>query len=174
MAMTLERKKAIVAEVAEVAGKAQSAVAAEYRGLTAPEMVELHKVARESRVYLRVVKNTLAKRAVEGTAFEPMGEALAGPLVLAFSLEGPGDAARVIKSFSKEHEKLKPHLVAVEGKVLPPSEIERLASLPTREEAIAQLMAVMKAPIEKLVRTLAEPHSRLVRLLAAIRDQKQA
>ncbi len=174
MGLTLERKKAIVAEVAEVAARAQSAVAAEYRGLTALEMVALHKAARETRVYLKVVKNTLARRAVQGTPFEPLGEALEGPLLLAFSLEGPGDAARVIRAFAKEHEKLRPRLVAVEGKVLPPEGLEQLASLPTREEAIARLMAVMKAPIEKLVRTLAEPHARLVRLLAAIRDQKQA
>ncbi len=174
MALRLEQKKAIVAEVSEVAAKAHSAVVAEYRGLTVPEMTELRKKARESQVYLRVVKNTLARRALENTDYAGMNDKLVGPLLYAFSLEEPGSAARVIKDFLKEHEHLKPKLVAVGGTVYGPEELERLASLPTKEQAISMLMAVMKAPVEKLVRTLAEPHAKLVRTIAAVRDQKQA
>ncbi len=173
MALRLEQKKAIVAEVSDVAARAHSAIAAEYRGLTAAEMTDLHKKARESQVYLRVVKNTLARRALEGSDYACMSEQLVGPLLLAFSLEEPGSAARVIKDFAKEHEQLKPKLVAVSGQLFGPEELERLASLPTKEQAISMLMAVMKAPIEKLVRTMAEPHAKLVRTIAAVRDQKQ-
>lgn len=174
MALRLEQKQAFVAEVANVAAKAHSAIAAEYRGLTVPEMTELRKRARESQVYLRVVKNTLARRALAGTDYACMSEGLVGPLLLAFSLEEPGSAARVIKEFAKEHEQLKPKLVAFGGKLYSPEELDRLASLPTKEQAISMLMAVMKAPVQKLVRTLAEPHAKLVRVIAAVRDQKQA
>lgn len=174
MALRLEQKKAVVAEVMSVAAQAHSAVAAEYRGLTAPEMTELRKQARESQVYLRVVKNTLACRALAGTDYACMTEGLVGPLLLAFSLEEPGSAARVIKDFAKEHEQLTPKLVAFGGKLYGPGELDRLASLPTKEQAISMLMAVIKAPVEKLARTLAEPHAKLVRTIAAVRDQKQA
>ncbi len=173
MALRLEQKKAVVAEVSKVAGQAMSAVAAEYRGLTVPEMTELRKQARDSQVYLRVVKNTLARRALEGTEYACMNDGLVGPLLLAFSLEEPGSAARVIKEFGKEHEHLKPKLVAVGGQLFGPEELDRLATLPTKDQAISMLMAVMKAPVEKFVRTLAEPHAKLVRTLAAVRDQKQ-
>ncbi len=174
MALNLEGKKKIVAEVATVANEALSAIAAEYRGLTVVEMTELRKQARESGVYLRVVKNTLARRALEGTEYECMREGLVGPLMLAFSMEDPGSAARVIKAFSKEHEKLVVRLVAVGGELLDPSDIQRLADLPTRDQAISMLMAVMKAPVEKLARTLNEVPGKLVRTIAAIRDQKES
>ncbi|MGA7799237.1 MAG: 50S ribosomal protein L10 [Gammaproteobacteria bacterium] len=174
MALTLEEKKAVVAEVAEVAGSALSAVAAEYRGLTVGQMTSLRLKAREGGVYLRVVKNTLARRALTGTEFECMNEALEGPLVLAFSQEDPGAAARVIKDFAKEHEKLAVKLVSVGGQLLPAGDIERLAKLPTREQAISLLMATMQAPVAKFVRTLNEVPGKLVRTVAAIRDQKQA
>ncbi|HHC73022.1 MAG TPA: 50S ribosomal protein L10 [Thiotrichales bacterium] len=174
MSLTLEQKKAVVAEVAEVASKAWSAVAAEYRGLTVEEMTELRVKARGEGVYLRVIKNTLAKRAVQGTEFECIQEGLVGPLLLAFSLEDPGAAARVIKEFAKEHEKLVVRMVAVGGQMLPASEIERLASLPTRDQALSMLMAVMKAPLDKFARTLNEVPGKLVRTVAAIRDQKEA
>lgn len=174
MALRLDDKKAVVAEVAAVAAKAHSAVAAEYRGLTVSELTNLRKVARESGVYLRVIKNTLARRAVEGTEFACMQDGLVGPLILAFSIEDPGSAARVVYDFSKQHEKLAVKLVAVGGKLYGASEIERLSKLPNKEQALAILMGVMKAPIEKFVRTLAEPHAKLVRTVAAVRDQKQA
>jgi large subunit ribosomal protein L10 len=174
VALRLDDKKVVVAEVAAVAAQAHSAVAAEYRGLSVSALTQLRKEARESGVYLRVVKNTLARKAVEGTNFECMQDGLVGPLILAFSLEDPGSAARVVSAFAKTNDKLVVKLVAVGGKQYGPSELERLASLPNREQAIGMLMGTMKAPIEKFVRTLAEPHAKFVRTVAAVRDQKQA
>lgn len=174
MALNLEGKKAVVSEVAAVAAEAHSAVAAEYRGLGVDALTDLRSRARQGGVYVRVVKNTLAKRALEGTDFECMREGLVGPLILAFSQEDPGSAARVIKDFGKENEMLNVKMLAIGGQVLEASELDRLASLPTKEQAISMLMAVMKAPVEKFVRTLAEPHAKMVRTVAAIRDQKQS
>ena len=174
MALNLEQKKAVVAEVADAASKALAAVAAEYRGLTVEEMTELRAKAREGGVYLKVAKNTLVRRAVEGTEYECMQESLAGPILLAFSMEDPGAAARLVKEYSKDHNKLIAKLVAVGGQMYDASELERLSSLPTYDQAIAILMGVMKAPIEKFVRTLAEPHTKLVRTVAAVRDAKHA
>jgi large subunit ribosomal protein L10 len=174
MALTLEQKKAVVAEVADAAKSAHSAIAAEYRGLTVSEMTELRQKARSEGVYLKVAKNTLVKRAVEGTDFECMSEGLTGPLLFAFSMEDPGAAARLIKDYAKENDKLVARLVAIGAELHDASELERLAKLPTRDQAIAMLMGVMKAPIEKFVRTLAEPHTKLVRTVAAVRDSKQA
>lgn len=174
MALSLEQKKAVVAEVAEAASKALAAVAAEYRGLTVEEMTELRAKARADGVYLKVAKNTLVRRAIEGTEYECMQESLTGPLLLAFSMEDPGAAARLVKDYAKSHDKLIARLVAVGGELYDASELERLSSLPTRDQALAILMGVMKAPIEKLVRTLAEPHGKLVRTVAAVRDAKQA
>ena len=174
MALNLEQKKAVVAEVAEVAAKALAAVAAEYRGLTVEEMTDLRVKARASGVYVKVAKNTLVRRAVEGTDYECMQDALTGPILLAFSMDDPGAAARLVKEYSKDHQKLIARLVAVGGQLFDASELERLSTLPTYDQAIAMLMGVMKAPIEKFVRTLAEPHAKLVRTLAAVRDAKQA
>ncbi len=174
MPLNLEQKKAVVAEVNEVASGALSAIAAEYRGLSVDDMTRLRADARDKGVYLRVVKNTLARRALEGTEFECMCGGLAGPLMLAFSQEDPGAAARLIGDFSKEKEQLLVKLVSVGGQLYEPTELKRLASLPTKDQAIGMLMGVMKAPVEKFVRTLAEPHAKLVRTIAAIRDQKQA
>lgn len=174
MPLNLEDKKALVQEVNDVAANAQSVVAAEYRGITVAQMTELRAKARGQGVYLRVIKNTLARRALAGTTFESVAPQLRGPLVLAFSKDDPGAAARVVKDFAKTNDKLVPTLVSIGGQVLPPKDIDRIASLPTREQALAQLMGLLKAPIEKLVRTLAEPQAKLVRTLAAVRDQKQA
>lgn len=174
MALSLEQKKAVVSQVSEVAAIAHSAVAAEYIGLSVEDMTALRVKARENSVYLRVVKNTLAKRAIEGTDFECMSEALVGPLVLAFSQEDPGAAARVIQDFSKQNDKLVVKVVSIGGKLMAPGDIKRLADMPTKEQAIGMLMGIMKAPIEKFVRTMAEPHAKLVRTVAAVRDQKQA
>ena len=174
MALNLEDKKALVAEVAEVAAHAQSVVAAEYRGLTVGQMTELRAKARKQGVYMRVVKNTLARKALAGTSFESVGPKLKGPLVLAFSKDDPGAAARVVKDFAKSNEKLVATLVSLGGQVLPGAELEKVASLPTREQALAMLMGVMKAPIQKLVGTLAAPASKLVRTVAAVREQKQS
>ena len=174
MALNIEQKKAVVAEVADTASKALAAVAAEYRGLTVEEMTELRVKAREGGVVLTVAKNTLVRRAVEGTEYECMQDSLTGPLLLAFSMDDPGAAARLVKDYSKDHEKLIAKLVAVGGQLYDASELERLSKLPTYDQAIAILMGVMKAPIEKFVRTLAEPHTKLVRTVAAVSDAKQA
>ena len=174
MALSLAEKKVVVAEVADVAGSAHSAVAAEYRGLTVIQVDELRAKARTDKVYLRVVKNSLARRALEGTEFECMNEQLSGPLLLAFSQEDPGSAARVLRDFAKANDKLVIKLAAVGGQLLDSSEIGRLANLPTRDQAISLLMAVMKAPTEKLARTLKEVPGKLVRTVAAVRDSKQA
>ena len=174
MALTFEQKQAVVAEVAEVANKALAAVAAEYRGLTVEEMTEFRVKAREDGVFVKVAKNTLVRRAVEGTEYECMQDALTGPILLAFSMDDPGAAARLVKDYSKDHNKLIAKLVAVGGTLYDASELDRLSKLPTYDQAIAILMGVMKAPVEKFVRTLAEPHTKLVRTLAAVRDAKQA
>ena len=174
MPLNLEDKKALVTEVSAVAAEAVSVVAAEYRGLTVTQMTELRAKARAQGVYMRVVKNTLARKAVAGTAFECIGPSLKGPLVLAFSKDDPGAAARVVKAFAKDNDKLVATLVSLGGQLLPAKDIDRVASLPTREQALAMLMGVMKAPIQKLVGTLNAAPSKLVRTLAAVRDRQQA
>lgn len=174
MPLTLEQKKAVVTEVAEVARDASSAVAAEYRGLSVAEMTKLREQARGMKVYLRVVRNTLAHRALEDTDFACMREGLSGPLILAFSREEPRDAAKLLSDFAKANDKLVPKMAAYGGKLLVAADIGALASMPTREQALSTLLSVMKAPATKLVRTLAEPHGRLVRTFGAVRDQKQA
>ena len=173
MPLNLEDKKALVAEVNAVAAKAQSVVAAEYRGLTVGQMTELRAKARAQGVYMRVVKNTLARKALSGTTFESVGPALKGPLVLAFSKDDPGAAARVVKDFAKANEKLIATLVSLGGQVLPGKDLEKVASLPTREQALSMLLGVLKAPLAKLVGTLAAPQAKLVRTLAAVQAQKQ-
>src|SRR5918996_819064 len=170
MALRLDDKKALVAEVAGVAATAQSVVAAEYRGLTVTQMTDLRTKARASGVYLRVVKNTLARRAIAGTQFECVGKSLRGPLVLAFSKDDPGSAARLVKAFAKDHDKLVPTLVSLGGVALPAKDLDKVASLPTRQQALSQLAGVLIAPISKLVRTIAEPHAKLVRTIAAVKD----
>ncbi|NKC12249.1 MAG: 50S ribosomal protein L10 [Gammaproteobacteria bacterium] len=173
MPVSLADKKAIIASVFGVAASAHSAVAAEYRGLTVAEMTNLRDKAREAGVYLRVVRNTLARRAVQGTDFECMSEGFVGPLVLAFAQEEPGSSARVMGDFAKTNDKLKIRLVAFGGKLLDPSQLDILAKMPTREEALSQLIGVMQAPVSKFVRTMAEPHAKFVRTVAAYRDKLQ-
>jgi large subunit ribosomal protein L10 len=174
LALNFEQKQAIVAEVAEVASTAFSAVAAEYRGITVEDMTALRAQARNNGVYLRVVKNTLARRAVRDTEFECITDGLTGPLVLAFSQEDPGAAARVIKDFTKENDALKVTLVAIGGQMLDASQLDALAKLPTYDQAISMLMSVMKAPVQKLTQTMNEVPGKLVRTVAAIRDAKEA
>ena len=174
MSLNLEAKKAIVEEVAEVAGNSPSAVAAEYSGLSVSDMTDLRQSARDAGIYLRVVRNTLARRALEDTSFDCMREGLTGQLILAFSKDEPGAAAKVIRDFSKKNNKLVVKLVALEGKLLQPSDIDALANLPSKDQAIGMLMGMMIAPIATLVRTLAEPHAKLVRTVKAVADQKQA
>ena len=174
MALSLDQKKTVVAEVSAIANESVSAVAAEYIGLTVTELTELRRNARNMGVYLRVVKNTLARKAVEGTEFECMKEGLLGPLILGFSKEEPGAAARLFEDFKKNHDKFEPKMGVIGGHLYGAADFGRLAALPNRNQSLSMLMAVMKAPVEKFVRTLAEPHSKLVRTVAAVRDQKQA
>ena len=173
MAIGIEDKKAIVAEVNEVASGALSVVLADYHGVEANDLTDLRRQARDGGVYLRVVRNTLAKRAVEGTEFECVGEVLTGPTILAFSLEDPGAAARLLKDFSKEQEAFEIKALAVGGELLGADQIDRLAKLPTRDQALAMLAGVIQAPITKLVRTFNEVPSKITRAVAAVRDQKK-
>jgi len=174
VALTYAQKENIVAEVAEVARTAYSAIGAEYRGLSVADMTDLRVEARKAGVYLRVVKNTLAKRALADTEFACMQDGLSGPLVLAFGREDPGSAARVVDAFAKKHDKLQVRLIAVSGQLLPPAELDKLAKMPTYDEAISQLMSVMQAPVQKLATTLNEVPGKLVRTVAAVRDAKEA
>ncbi|CAL7959321.1 50S ribosomal subunit protein L10 [Gammaproteobacteria bacterium] len=174
MALRLEDKKAIVAEVADVAAKAVSAIAADYRGLTVTEMTDLRAKARKNGVYLRVVRNTLAKRALENTDFACMQDLLVGSVFLAFSQEDPGAVARLLKDAIRDYEKLTVCALALGGKLLNIGDIEAVAKLPTRDQSLAILMSVMQAPVTKLVRTMAEPYAMLVHTVAAIRDKKAA
>ncbi|ALM51133.1 50S ribosomal protein L10 [Halomonas huangheensis] len=163
MALALEGKKAIVAEVSEVAKDALSVVVADSRGVTVEKMTGLRKQARENGVQLRVVRNTLARRALTGTPWECLNETFVGPSLLAFSLEHPGAAARLFKDFAKDEKSFEVKALAYEGELIPAEDLDRLATLPTYDEAIAKLMSVMKeASAGKLVRTL-----------AALRDQKE-
>lgn len=173
MAIRLEDKKQIVSEVNEAASSALSAVVADYRGVPVEKLTVLRKTARENGVYLRVVRNTLLRRAVQGTEFECLSEAFVGPTILAFSIEDPGAAARVLKDFAKENDVFEVKALAVGGQMLPASQIDVLATLPTYDQAIATLMSVMLAPVTKLARTVNEVPTKVTRCVAAVRDQKQ-
>ena len=173
MAIGIEDKKAIVAEVNEVASGALSVVLADYHGVEANDLTVLRKQARDGGVYLRVVRNTLAKRAVEGTEFECVGTVLTCPTILAFSLEDPVAAARLLKDFAKEQEEFEIKALAVGGELLGADQIDRLAKLPTRDQALAMLAGVIQAPITKLARTFNEVPSKITRAVAAVRDQKK-
>src|SRR5262245_825941 len=174
MGLRLEDKQAMVTEVQAVAQSAHSVVAAEYRGLTVSQLTGLRAKARQAGVYMRVVKNTLARRAVTGTPYECIAGSLKGPLILAFSQEDPGAAARVVKEFAKGNDKLVPTLVALGGQVFPAKDIDRVASLPTKAQALSMLLGVLMAPVTKFVRTLAEPTAKLVRTVDAIKAVKAA
>lgn len=174
MSLTLEQKKRVVAEVNEVAANAQAVIAAEYTGLTVSDMTDLRVQARAQGVQVRVVKNSLAKRAIEGTEFECLSNSLTGPLLLVFSSDDPGAGARIVRDFTKTNERLVTTAIAFAGEVRPAEDLKMLASMPTMDEARAQLLAVLGAPATQLVRTLAEPAGQLVRVVAAYRDQQQA
>lgn len=173
MAIRLEDKKAIVADVNETAVNALSLVIADARGVTVGKMDALRKLARENNVRLQVVRNTLARRAIKGTEFECVEEALTGPSIFGFSMEDPGAAARIFKDFAKENEKFEIKALSVGGKLLQSSQLDVLAKLPTRDQALSLLMSVMIAPVTKLARTLNEVPSKVTRVVAAVRDQKK-
>ena len=174
MALRLEDKKRFVKEINAVAGESISAVAAEYRGLSVAEMTELRREARNAGVYLRVVKNTLARRAVEGTEFECMKESLSGPILLAFGKEDPGAAARVIKEFARDHKALQAVSLSAGGLLMPGEDLGKLADLPTMDQARAMLLGLLQAPLTKLARTLAEPPAMLARTMSARGSQEAA
>ena len=172
MAIGLEDKKAIVAEVNETASDALSLVVADARGVTVSEVTGLRKLARENNVTLRVVRNSLAKRAVEGTEFECAQDVFVGPSLLGFSMEDPGACARLFKDFAKENENFEVKALAVGGELLGAEKIDVLATLPTRDQALAQLCSVMIAPVTKAAQTLNEFPSQITRVISAVGDQK--
>lgn len=173
MSLNLEQKKAVVAEVSKAISGAKAAILAEYRGLSVTQMTELRRKAREAGVFLRVVKNTLARRAVEETDFACLSDLMIGPLALAMSGD-PAAAAKVLDEFARDNDKLVIKSGAMGGKLMSEAELKALARLPGREELLAILAATMNAPMQKLVRTLNEVPAAFVRTLAAIRDDKQA
>lgn len=172
MSLTLEEKKAVVAEVSEKISGAQAAMLAEYRGLTVEQMTKLRRKAYDQKVYLRVVKNTLARRAVEGTGFECLKDQMTGPLAFAASAD-PVAVAKILSEFAKDNDKLKIKAGAMGGKLISVAEIQALAKLPGREQLLAMLMGTMQAPVQKFVQTLNEVPTKFVRALAAVRDAKE-
>mgnify|MGYP001763929634 CR=1 FL=1 len=174
MALSFEDKKAIVAEISEVAKGSVSLVVADYRGLPVSKVTELRKKARESGVYLRVLRNTLAKRALKGTDFECIEGALAGPLIFGFAQNEPGSAARLFKGFAKDNEKLQVKALSVAGTYYDASHLDAIASLPSRDEALSLLAAMLLAPATNLARLISEPSAKLARGLNALKDQKEA
>ncbi|MCK9489196.1 MAG: 50S ribosomal protein L10 [Xanthomonadales bacterium] len=174
MALNLAQKKELVAELAEVAAQAQSLVAADYIGLSVAQLTELRVKARQGGVFLKVAKNSLVRRAVEGTDYQCVADSLTGPLLYAFSKDDPGAAGRLIKDFSKGNDKLKPRLVAIGGQLYPATHVDNLAELPTLEQALGMLAGLMIAPITKLVRTLNEPVALVARAVNAVAEARKA
>lgn len=171
MSLTLDEKKAVVAEVSGKLTDAQAAMLAEYRGLSVAQMTVLRRKAHDSKVYVRVVKNTLARRAVEGTSFECLKDQMTGPLAFAVSAD-PVAVAKILSEFAKDNEALKIKAGAMGGKLMSLEQIKALATLPGREQLLAQLLGTMQAPIQKFVQTLNEVPAKFVRTLAAVRDAK--
>lgn len=171
MSLAYKKKSAVLAEVIKEVNRSQSVILAEYRGLSVGLLTELRNQARSSAVCLRVIKNTLARRAVLGTSFEGLSKAMIGPLIYAFSAD-PVSAAKVLSDFAKSNDKLVVKAGAMPGSVLSQLEVKALADLPSRDVLLSTLMGTMQAPIAQFVRTLNEVPSRFVRVLAALRDQK--
>jgi large subunit ribosomal protein L10 len=172
LSLTLEQKQAVVSEVTEKLGKAQAVILAEYRGLDVAKVTDLRAKARKSGVYLRVLKNTLARRAVQGTPFQPLSDQMSGPLIYGIA-QDPVAGAKVLADFAKDNE-----LFVIKGGAMPNSlmsqkDVKALAALPSRDELLAKLVGTMQAPIVKLVRTMNEVPGKAVRALAAVRDQKE-
>ena len=174
MGLRLEDKQTIVSEVNEAAGSALSAILADYRGLTVAEMTELRSKARTSGIYLRVVRNTLAKCAIDGTPYECLRDALTGPTLVAFSYSEPGAAARLLRDYGKDREALNVKAISIGGDLFDSGQLDRIASLPNRDEAITMVLGLLLAPITKLARTVNEVPGRVVRTLAAVGEQKKA
>ena len=173
MSLSLEDKKAVVEQVSSALSESQTAIVAEYRGLTVEKMTSLRREAREAGVYFQVVKNTLARRAVKGSGFECLDEHFVGPLALAASVD-PVAAAKVLSKFENANDAFSIKIGAMSGSLLSRDEISALAKLPGREELLATLLGTMQAPVVKFVQTLNEVPSKFVRTLAAVCDAKQA
>ncbi len=173
MALKLDGKKAIVAELTGMADKSISVIAADYCGLTVSEMTELRVNARKAGVFMRIYRNTLARRAVEETAFACLSDSLIGPIVLFFSQDEPGAAAKLLRDFMKVHENLEVRALAMDSQLFGPDSLKDFAALPSRDEALTQLVSVLDAPVTKFVRTLAETYAQLVRVIAAVGDKKK-
>ena len=172
MSLNLEQKQAVVAEVSAQLAKAQTVILAEYRSIPVKDMTELRRKARVSGVYLRVLKNTLARRAVAGTPFKGLAEKMVGPLAYGISSD-PVAAAKVLQEFAKDNEKFVIKAGAMPNMVMSAGEVAVLARMPGRQELLTRLAATLQAPIAKFVRTLNEVPGKFARSLAAVRDQKQ-
>ena len=173
MPLRIEQKKAVVEELNSIASSSVSAAIAEYRGLNVAEITELRTKARESGVYLKVVKNSLSKQALTGTDFECLTQALQGPIMIALSADDLASPARLFKDFGKDYEHLKTVGLAIDGDAYPSSDLDRIARLPTRDEAYSIIAGLMKAPIEKALRTLNEVPIKLARLILAIKENQE-
>ena len=171
MPLNLQNKQAVVAEVADIATRALVIVASENRGLTAAEMNDLRVEGRKNSVYIRIVRNTLMRRAIVGTEFECLSEHLKNSLVLAFSMEEYSAAAKLIRSFAKTHNNLTPKVIAIGGQPLPPECIDQIANLPTLDDARVKLLSVLNAPVVRLLCTLSEPAAGCVRVLQAYAEK---
>ena len=172
LGLNLEQKQAVVSEIAAQLGSAQSVIVAEYRGLDVGAVTDLRAKARKSGLYLRVLKNTLARRAVKGTPFEKLSEQMVGPLIYGIS-QDPVAGARVLSAFAKDNEKFVIRGGAMPNLLMSVKDVKALAALPSREELLAMLMGTMQAPVVKLVRTMHEIPGKFVRTLAAVRDARE-
>ena len=172
MGLSLEQKQAMVSEVSAKLAKAQALIVAEYRGLNVERVTQLRSKARKSGLYLRVLKNTLARRAIQGTPFEKLSDQLTGPLMYGIA-QDPVAGAKVMSEFSREHEQFVIRAGAMPNTVMSAKDVKALALLPSREELLARLMATIQAPVAKLVRTLNEVPGKFVRTLAALKDQRE-
>ena len=172
MGLNLEQKQAVVAEVSAQLAKAQAVIVAEYRGLDVARVTQLRAKARQSGLYLRVLKNTLARRAVKGTPFESLSDQMVGPLMYGIS-QDPVSGAKVMSEFAKENEQFVIKAGAMPNSLMSAKDIKALALLPSRDELLAKLMGTMQAPVAKLVRTMNEVPGKFVRTLAAYRDSKE-
>ena len=172
MGLSLEQKQATVSEVSAKLGSAQAVIVAEYRGLDVARVTQLRARARKSGLYLKVLKNTLARRAVKGTPFEKLAEQMSGPLMYGIA-DDPVAGAKVLSEFAKENEQFVIRGGAMPNTVMTPKEVGALAALPSRQELLAKLAGTLQAPMAKLVRTMNEVPGKFVRALAAVRDAKE-
>ena len=173
MGLSLEEKQAVVGEIAKQLGSAQAVIVAEYRGLDVSAVTDLRTKARKSGMYLRVLKNTLARRAVKGTPFEKLSDQMAGPLMYGIT-QDPVAGAKVLAAFAKDHEQFVIKGGAMANALMSAKDVKTLATMTSREELLAKLVGTMQAPIVKLVRTMNEVPGKFVRTLAAVRDAKPA